>query len=189
IRRAMDIGAVLFIVTSLLIGMVRVQWEFLLTFGILMSLALAVFQVPLVSAVTMWFQKHLGVAMGLLQAAQGLSNVLFAPLMVVLLQHGGWRWAFWAPGLVGGGLRLVLIRFFYNEPAEKGLRPLGVAPETPLPAVHRGASARVRTRVFLRQAQRTATFWNLIGIHYWGCAGHAIIIVYLADMVRAQGLS
>lgn len=27
------------------------------------------------------------------------------------------------------------------------------------------------------------------GIHYWGCAGHAIIIVYLADIIRAQGLS
>jgi MFS family permease len=49
IRRAMDIGAVLFIATSLLIGMVRVPWEFLLSFGILMSMALAVFQVPLIS--------------------------------------------------------------------------------------------------------------------------------------------
>jgi MFS family permease len=189
IRRAMDIGAVMFIATSLLIGTVTVQWEFLLYFGILMSTALAVFQVPLVSAVTMWFQKHLGVAMGLLQAAQGLSNVLFAPLMVLLLTHGGWRWAFWGPGIVGGILLLVLIRFFYNEPAERGLNPLGVAPGTPLPPVHRGPSARMRTKVFLQQAKRTATFWNLIGIHYWGCAGHAIIIVYLADIIRGQGLS
>ena len=189
IRRAMDIGAVLFIATSLLIGMVKVPWEFLLSFGILMSMALAVFQVPLVSAVTMWFQKHLGVAMGLLQAAQGLSNVLFAPLMVLLLTYGGWRWAFWGPGIVGGVLLLVLIRFFSNEPAERGLNPLGVAPGTPIQAVHRGASARVRTKVFLQQATRTATFWNLIGIHYWGCAGHSIIIVYLADMIRGQGLS
>jgi MFS family permease len=47
----------------------------------------------------------------------------------------------------------------------------------------------VRTKVFLQQAKRTATFWNLIGIHYWGCAGHSIIIVYLADMIRSQGLS
>ena len=189
IRRAMDIGAVLFIASSLLIGMVRVPWEFLLSFGILMSMALAVFQVPLVSAITLWFQKHLGVAMGLLQAAQGLSNVLFAPLMVVLLTYGGWRWAFWGPGIVGGVLLLVLIRFFSNEPAERGLHPFGMAPGTPLPPVHRGVSARVRTKVFLQHATRTATFWNLIGIHYWGCAGHSIIIVYLADIIRSQGLS
>ena len=31
---------------------------------------LAIFQVPLIAAVTLWFQQHLGVAMGLLQSAQ-----------------------------------------------------------------------------------------------------------------------
>jgi MFS family permease len=55
--------------------------------------------------------------------------------------------------------------------------------------VQKGPLARVRTTVFLQQARRTFAFWNLIGIHYWGCAGHAIIMVYLADIVRAQGLS
>ena len=52
-----------------------------------------------------------------------------------------------------------------------------------------GPIARVRTTVFLQQARRTAAFWNLIGIHYWGCAGHAILIVYLVDIIQAQGLS
>ena len=89
-----------------------------------MSAALAIFQVPLITAVTMWFHKHLGVAMGLLQSAQGLANLLFAPLMVVLLTQLGWRWAFWGPGIVGGLLLLGLIRYFH-EPAEVGLRPLG----------------------------------------------------------------
>ena len=36
--------------------------------------------------------------------------------------------------------------------------------------------ARVRTKVFLQQAQRTNAFWNPIGIHFWGCAGHDIIM-------------
>jgi predicted MFS family arabinose efflux permease len=118
-----------------------------------------------------------------------LANVMFAPLMVVLLTHVGWRWAFWGPGIVGGLLLLLLIRFFRNEPAEIGLRPLGADPQAPIQAVQSGARARVRTTVFLKQARRTFAFWNLIGIHYWGCAGHAILVVYLADIVRAQGLS
>jgi len=132
LRLAMAVGALLFLATSVLIGLVTVPWQFLLCFGILMSAALAIFQVPLITAVTMWFHKHLGVAMGLLQSAQGLANVLFAPLMVVLLTQLGWRWAFWGPGVVGGLLLLGLIRYFRNEPAEVGLRPLGADPKSPI---------------------------------------------------------
>ena len=189
LRLTMSAGALLFLATSVLIGLVTVPWQFILYFGILMSASLAIFQVPLVSAVTLWFHRHLGVAMGLLQSAQGLANVLFAPLMVVMLTHLGWRWAFWGPGIVGGLLLLGLIRYFRNEPAEVGLRPLGADPKAPIRRVQKGPLARVRTAVFLQQARRTFAFWNLIGIHYWGCAGHAIIIVYLADIVRTQGMS
>ena len=78
LRRTMAVGALLFLATSVLIGLVTAPWQFILYFGILMSAALAIFQVPLVSAVTLWFHRHLGVAMGLLQSAQGLANVLFA---------------------------------------------------------------------------------------------------------------
>jgi MFS family permease len=189
LRRTMAVGALLFMANAVLVGLVTVPWQFVLCFGVFSSAAMAIFQVPLITAVTLWFQRHLGLAMGLLQSAQGLANLLFASLMVVLLTHLGWRWAFWGPGLVGGLLLLLLTRFFYNEPAEAGLSPLGATPGAPVQQVQSGARTRLRTTIFLQHARRTATFWNLIGIHYWGCAGHAIILVYLADIIRAQGLS
>ena len=189
LRLSMGLGAVLFLVASLLIGIVTAPWQFVVCYGVLMSASLAFFQVPLVSAVTMWFQKHLGVAMGMLQSAQGVATLIFAPLMAFLLITSGWRGAFWWPGIIGGLLLLCLTRFFYNEPAAIGLHPLGVDPQTPIKPMPPRESAKIRTNVFLQQARRTMAFWNLIGIHYWGCAGHAIIVVYLVDLVRTQGLS
>ena len=182
LRLAMAVGALLFLTTSVLIGLVTAPWQFILYFGILMSAALAIFQVPLITAVTMWFHKHLGVAMGLLQSAQGLANLLFAPLMVVLLTQLGWRWAFWGPGIVGGLLLLGLIRYFRNEPAEVGLRPLGADPKAPYPA-RAERSARPRAHRSLSPAGPAHLcllephWYSLLGVrwtrhHYRLSGGH-----------------
>jgi predicted MFS family arabinose efflux permease len=84
---------------------------------------------------------------------------------------------------------LSLIRPFHNEPAEIGMRPWGAPAEEPISRPQRDDTAKLRTKVFLRQAQRTATFWNLIGIHFWGCAGHNIINVFLVAIAMDRGLS
>jgi MFS family permease len=47
----------------------------------------------------------------------------------------------------------------------------------------------MRARVFLQQARRTGAFWNLIGIHLWGCVGHNSILVFLPAIAMARGLS
>ena len=96
----------------------------------------------------------------------------------------GIRMAFWIPGIVGGVILLLLIRAFHNTPEDVGLRQLGADADTPArrpPAT--GAIAKARTSTFLRQVRRTPAFWNLIGIHYWGCAGHSVVIVFLPAMI------
>ena len=84
---------------------------------------------------------------------------------------------------------LLLLRLFHNEPGAIGLKPLGASDNDPLERLQEGPTAKVRTSVFLRQAQRTNTFWNLIGIHFWGCAGHNIILMGLAAMAVERGIS
>ena len=90
---------------------------------------------------------------------------------------------------MGGALLLLLIRLFHNEPAQLGLRPLGASPDEPIQRLHEGPVAQLRARVFLRQAQRTGAFWNLIGIHFWGCVGHNSLLLFLPTIAMAQGLT
>ncbi|MCH8989394.1 MAG: MFS transporter [Chloroflexi bacterium] len=193
VRWTMRLGAVLFIVGMVLTGFMRELWQFYLFFGVILSAAMGIFQVPLTAAVTLWFRKHLGTGMGLLQSSQGIGPLIAVPVMLLIIHLfggglDGLRAAFWIPGLVGGAVILMMVRFFYNEPAQIGMRPLGAPEDEPITAVQTGAIARVRTKVFLKQAQRTAAFWNLIGIHFWGCAGHAIILVYLVAMAEDEGV-
>ena len=194
VRWTMAVGAVLFIVGMVLTGTMNHLWQFYLYFGVILSLAMGIFQVPLTASVTMWFKKHLGVGMGLLQSSQGVGPLIAVPAMLVIIElFGGGvpgvKAAFWIPGIVGGLVLLGLIRFFYNEPAQIGLRPLGASEDEPIREVQRGEIAKVRTGVFFKQAVHTMPFWNLIGIHFWGCAGHAIILVYLVAMAEDQGVS
>ena len=194
VRWTMRLGAVLFIVGMVLTGFMRELWQFYLFFGVILSAAMGIFQVPLTAAVTLWFRKHLGTGMGLLQSSQGIGPLVAVPIMLYIIHLfggglDGLRAAFWIPGIVGGAIILVMIKFFYNEPAQIGVRPFGAPEDEPIKAVQTGEIAGVRTKVFLKQAQKTSAFWNLIGIHFWGCAGHAIILVYLVAMAEDEGVS
>jgi MFS family permease len=188
-RRLLLLGAVLFIAGMLLTGTMTNVWQFYLYFGVLLGLASTIFTVLLVSSVTLWFRRYLGVAMGAVWSFQGMGTIAFIFLIGAAFNELGMKWIFWLPGIVGGGLILLLIRFFYNEPAEIGLRPLGAPGDEPIKRSQRDETAKIRSRVFLQQAQRTGTFWNLIGIHYWGCMGHNIINVLVVAIAVDRGLS
>ena len=194
VRGTMRLGALLFIVGMVLTGFMQNLWQFYLFFGVILSASMGIFQVPLTAAVTIWFRKHLGAGMGLLQSSQGIGPLVAVPIMLLIIQAfgggiDGLRAAFWIPGIMGGLIILVLVQFFYNEPAQIGVRALGAPDDEPIKAVQTGEVAKVRTKVFIKQAQRTSAFWNLIGIHFWGCAGHAIVLVYLVAMAEDQGVS
>ena len=203
-RFTMTVGASLYIVGMILTGFMTQEWHLILFFGIVLSASMGIFQVPLTVSVTSWFRKHLGVGMGLLQSSQGLGPVIAIPIMIGLAtwftvgsgaqfshlvpvgtpESFGIRMAFWIPGIVGGIILLLLVRAFHNAPEDVGLRQLGAdANAPPRRAPAKGATAKARTSVFLRQVRRTPAFWNLIGIHYWGCAGHSIVIVFLPTMI------
>ncbi len=203
-RFTMTLGASLYIVGMLLTGLMTEIWHLYLFFGVLLSASMGIFQVPLTVAVTSWFRRHLGLGMGILQSSQGFGPVIAPPIMLGLVAYfsvgGGVAWAesfplfsadsiglrmaFWVPGILGGVILLLLTRLFHNSPADVGMRQLGADPNEQVRAVPTtGASAKARARVFLQQVRKTPAFWNLIGIHYWGCAGHSIVIVFLPVMV------
>jgi len=188
-RRMIFVGTILFIAGMLLTGTMSHLWQFYLFFGVLLGVAMSIFQVPLVSGVTVWFRTKLGVAMGTLQGIQSLGTLALIPLIAVLFAHFGLKWTFWVPGIVGGSVLFLLIRPFYNEPADVGLRPFGAPDDEPIQITKRDDAANIKNRVFLSQAKRTSAFWNLIGIHFWGCMGHNIFMVFLIAMAIDQGLS
>ena len=60
VRRTLVLGALFYVVSMVLMGVMTDLWQFYLYFGILLSAAMAIFQVPLDVAVTMWFKEAPG---------------------------------------------------------------------------------------------------------------------------------
>ena len=189
VRRLLFLGAFLFIAGMLLTGIMTSLWQFYLFFGVMLGIATTIFSILLVTGVTLWFRKHLGVAMGAVGSFQGAGSIGFLFLIAVAFDLLGMKWIFWIPGIAGGAIILLLIKFFYNEPADIGLRPLGAPKSDPIQRPQKDEMAKTRAKVFLQQAQRTGAFWNLIGIHFWGCMGHNIINVLLVAIAVDRGLS
>ncbi|MDA0263347.1 MAG: MFS transporter [Chloroflexi bacterium] len=189
VRRVMWAGGILFIAGMVLTGAMTHLWEFYLYFGLILAAGMAAFQVTLVSGVTLWFRKQLGLAMGILQALQGMGTAGAILMVFILFEAFGLRWTFWIPGVLGGALLMFLVRFFHNEPAAIGLRQWGAPDDEPIRKMQNNEVAKVRTKVFLKQAQKTSAFWNLVGIHFWGCAAHNIILILLVAMVTFAGHS
>ena len=189
VRRLLFLGAFLFIAGMLLTGIMTSLWQFYLFFGVMLGIATTIFSILLVTGVTLWFRKHLGVAMGAVGSFQGAGSIGFLFLIAVAFDLLGMKWIFWIPGIAGGAIILLLIKFFYNEPADIGLRPLGAPKNEPIQRPQKDEMAKTRAKVFLQQAQRTGAFWNLIGIHFWGCMGHNIINVLLVAIAVDRGLS
>ena len=186
-RKSMMLGCAMFIGGMLLIGVVNQIWQFYLTFGVLLGVAQAVFLVPLIPSAMTWFRRHLGVGMGFLMAAWGLGPALTAPLMGLMIQQLGWRDTFWVTAAASAVIMALLILKYSNRPADRGLEPYGALLGDP-PATRRSLSAD-RVKLFTKFMRHTKAYWNLSSIHFLGCVGHAVILVYIVPIAIEEGVS
>ena len=189
VRRVMWAGGVMFIFGMVMTGIMTQLWEFYLYFGLVLAAGMASFQVTLVSGVTLWFRKNLGLVMGVLQGLQGLGTGLAIMMVFLLFDRYGLQVTFWVPGIAGGIILLSLTRWFYNEPADRGITQWGAPSNEPVRRLQNNAIAKLRTNTFLKEVQKTPTFWNLGTIHGLGCAGHNIILILLVAIAIDDGIS
>ena len=189
VRSVMWVGGALFMFGMIMTGIMTQLWEFYLYFGLVLAAGMASFQVTLVSGVTLWFRKNLGLVMGILQGLQGLGTGLAILMVYLLFDRYGLQTTFWVPGIAGGIILLTLTKWFYNEPADRGITQWGAPADEPVRSLQNNAIAKLRTNVFLKEVQKTGAFWNLATIHGLGCAGHNIILILLVAIAIDDGIS
>ena len=186
-RKAMTLGTAMFLLGMLLTGFISSIWELYLYFGVLLGVAQAIFLVPLIPSAMYWFRRHLGIGMGLIMASWGLGPALAAVVVSLLLEGIGWQNGFIALGVGSAAIMFLLIGLFRDTPADRGIQPYGYMPGDV--EVQKRKSDPARTKLFNGYMRKTAAFWNMSSIHFLGCVGHAIILVYIVPLAVKEGLT
>ena len=151
-------GTLLVVASLLLTGLVRGFWDFLMVYGVLLSLGLALIGPVLASGVTArWFNKRRGTALSMLASASMTGMSLLVPMVTWLILTTGWRSAYM---LVGIGVLVVLLPVslwvIRESPEAMGLGMDGGAPES-------AATTAGTKRVTATEAMQTLAFWQLGG--------------------------
>ena len=144
------------------------------------------------NAVAMWFNRRLGLAIGIVSTGSALSMGMVPPLNHWLIQTVGWRWSY---ALLGVGVVcaiLPLLAFvFRNRPEDIGQQrdgrrtaPLDT-PETPVVEKAHDLAFAVRTRAYWIMAVAVALPAMIItGIHF-----HAVQIYLDIGMAETDAVA
>ncbi len=155
-------------------------WHIIALYGIVMTigancLGLVVF-VPLLSQ---WFVRRRGMAISIVQSANGFGRAVSAPLAQLLISAIGWRRAYLTQAALMVALVLPLAGFFRGtDPSTAGTKAVSESPrerpETDSPW------ARDWT---VREAMRTRHFWLLSTVYF--CTGLGSFLVSLHQLAFA----
>jgi len=155
----------------ILMNFVNSLWAFCVVWGVILGSGHNIgTTIPLDKAITDWFVKKRGVALGTKIVFRGLSGVLVLPLIAWLIMTQGWRMTCVVGGLVMWVVGLPLTWFFIktHRPEYYGLLPDGATTEEEAESsqmIDRGVeyAAEVEELEFtLRQVMRTPSFWVLM---------------------------
>ncbi len=181
-------AATLYMISMVLLSMISELWHFFLFFGVLLSLTQSLGMVPLMASVSGWFRRRLGMGIGILWAAGGIGTAAFAPLAGWLIETLGWQGNFLVIGLIGGALMMAMVPLMRNRPSDLGIEPYGTRSGDSVQVRLTKGLEQLRIKTFNQHIRRTRPFWNLPLIHGLGCAGHGIILIYVAKYALDTGV-
>ena len=184
-KRTMIFGTVLFLIGMLLTANSSTILEFYFAYGIVLGIAQSIYLVPIVPAVVGWFKRGTGIGTGSMMVAWSVGPALSIQALAICFEYFGWQNTFMIFGIFGTLIIFICLLFFSDSPEKKGVKPYGWIKSDN----KSGDSVTKWSKLNQKIIFKTDSFWHLINIHFWGCVGHAVILVAVIPMAVNQGLS
>ncbi len=189
-RRVLLVGVVGFCTGVVLLGTVTALWQLYLYYGVLCGGLGFLMNIVLPVAITRWFARKVGLALGLMWASIGIGGMMGPVALRWLITNAGWRNTFF---LVGTGIccvMLLAVYFFRSRPKEMNMPAFGEQGPTG-PSVSGTEAVAVPSQiqgVEFGHIKRSPAFWHLINTHFLGCVGHAIMLAHIVSIAIFRGI-
>ncbi|CAL5875267.1 uncharacterized protein PFLUO_LOCUS9571 [Penicillium psychrofluorescens] len=86
-------GTTCYVAGLLLLAECRLYWHFVLTLGVLSGTGAALLSTAAMATVPQWFERRVGLAMGVAMAGSGLGGVTFPLMLRAAIARVGYQWA------------------------------------------------------------------------------------------------
>ncbi|MEV6998696.1 MFS transporter [Streptomyces sp. NPDC093982] len=188
IRRVVAVALTMIAIGSGLTVWMTAAWQLLLCWGLLVGLGTGSMALAFAATVTnRWFTERRGLVTGILTAASASGQLIFLPVLALMVDAGDWR-----PAAVTVALAaLAVVPFVWlllrDHPADVGVKPYGAKEFVPKPPPARGAARRAVTVLF--SAARTGPFWLLAGTFaICGASTNGLIQTHFVPAAHDHGM-
>jgi predicted MFS family arabinose efflux permease len=125
-------------------------------------------------AVSAWFDKDRGLALGIALAGVGLGTAVLPPLTAYLIAHFGWRHTYWALGALIMALAFLPVAIFIREPEA---RETGAA-----------MAQKVKAGLLLGEAVKTWRYWALTLAFFLGATAINGTLTHTVPLLTDRGV-
>jgi predicted MFS family arabinose efflux permease len=165
--------------------LMKSQWELVLLWGVCVGAGTGVTAMVLAAVVAnRWFDKHRGLVLGALTAANATGQLLFLPLLARLIEQSGWRSVSLSIAGAAAFTFLLILVLMRDQPSDVGLEPYGRSNVNDLPT-----RVSLRPMEGLRIALRSPAFWILGGSFFvCGASTSGLIGTHLIPACHDYGI-
>jgi MFS family permease len=189
IRRVVTVALLLICAGSALTTHMSQSWQLVASWGVLVGLGTGSMALVFAATVTnRWFATRRGLVMGVLTAGGAAGQLVFLPVLALLVDAHGWRTAAWTVSLAALVVVPLALLFLKERPSDVGRLPYGATEPVVSPAPG-GSPARAAIGA-LREASHQPAFWLLAGgFAICGATTNGLVGTHFIPAAHDHGMS
>ncbi|MBQ0867735.1 MFS transporter [Streptomyces sp. B15] len=190
IRQIVTVALLLISAGSGLTVFMTSEWQLVLCWGLLVGIGSGSMALAFAATVAnRWFVARRGLVSGILTAGSATGQLVFLPLVALLVEGPGWRTASLVVCCAALAVVPLVVWLLRDRPEDVGLRPYGAGADYTRPEADVTGALR-RTLSVLRDAARTRVFWLLAGTFaICGASSNGLMSTHFVPAAHDHGMA